>query len=943
MQPNPAQQRLIDAHEGIFVVDAGPGTGKTYTIAHRYAAMIEAGVDPAEVLLVTFTSTAAAEMRTRVGAVVPDGPIQLAGAPIATFHAHAYTLLSEHGASVPQHLGIDAPLLGDERLIQEDAALDRRFTEFISRFAAEHPEHDSWFATIQEPVALRGMIDALAARGAIPTVEGWYRDGAGLVRGDRAALAATAARANHTDGSRQSAALAGMKSRIRTNGAWYTADAPDADALDVGGRIDPDLLASVLEDTDPELEAFIHDVYIAYLRWMLTQGYLSHGVALLFAYVLLTAEPAVRTAVATPYVMVDEFQDTNPLQFQLMLLLAAEPNLCVVGDWRQSIYGFQHADVANIRRFTERLDRFHDALTAERDLLGWAPPRSTPITLERTYRSTPPIVEAAGAALSLPATTAEQERGVPPVDPPPLEPVRTAPPARLVKHAHPAEPTLVCDRIASIVGDDRWAVPDAGGGLRPPRFGDVAVFSRTRSFARELLRCAHDCGIPMLYEGGIELYRTDAAKLVLAWLRILDGDRPEGWATVLLAAGYSQVAIDDRIDRGDYPLDLQGFRRALTAAESLGAVLRAILGRYDYRGPIADALTTELLDSYEADVRTRGDLIRQIETGIETEAVVEVDLPAGEDAVTLKTIHAAKGEEYPIVIVANMNTRQFPSSEQPQRGTIRYDAHTGLRATHTYDPERAFRFRRWQYDLLRAVDPPDYDEERRLLYVAMTRAETHLLCTAGDAPSPFYTALPVDEVSHEPELPALDQADTAVSPPAIDTPAGEEPIRTGVHTLLDGSVYAGRRQGKGPLYGEAVHTTAELLARGEDAAIETEDAARIATLLDGLEGRLRPEQPIVCPLPTTPPVVLSGIVDLLVEGPEGITLIDYKTDRDHAARAEYRLQLSAYHHVVAATTDRPVEAMLLWTHSGEQDVIDPLPLSAVVARAAAVLGVSPDG
>jgi superfamily I DNA/RNA helicase len=943
MEPNPAQQRLIEAHDGIFVVDAGPGTGKTYTIAHRYGAMVEAGVDPDELLLVTFTSTAAAEMRARVGAVVPDGPIQLAGAPIATFHAHAHAILREHGASVPQHLGIDAPLLGDERLIQEDAALDRRFREFISRFAADHPDHADWFATIQEPVSLRRVIDALAARGAIPTVEGWYRDGAELVRGDREALAATAARANHTDGSRQSAALTAMKSRIRLNGARYTADAPDLEALGAGGRLDPELLASVIEDTDPALEAFIHDVYIAYLRWMLTQGYLSHGVALLFAYVLLTAEPAVRTAVATPYVMVDEFQDTNPLQFQLMLLLAAEPNLCVVGDWRQSIYGFQHADVANIRRFSERLDRFHDALTAERDLLGWSPMRPTPITLERTYRSTPSIVDAAGAALSLPATKTEQKRGVPPVAPPPLEPVRTTPPAQVVKLAHPEELPLVCDRIASIVGDDRWAVPDDGGGLRPPRFGDVAVLSRTRSFARELLMCAHECGIPMLYEGGIELYRTDAAKLVLAWLRILDGDRPEGWATVLLAAGYTEKAIDDRIDRGDYPLDLQGFRRALAAADSLGAVLRAILGRYEYRGPIADALITELLDSYEADVRTRGDLIRQIETGIKTEAVVEVDLPAGEDAVTLKTIHAAKGEEYPIVIVANMNSRQFPSSERPHSGTIRYDARTGLRATHTYDPERAFRFRRWQYDLLRAVDPPTYDEERRLLYVAMTRAETHLVCTAGDAPSPFYTELPLGEVSHEPTLPVVDRAAPDVSPPAIDRPAEDAPIRTGVHTLLDEGVYAGRRQGKGPLYGEAVHTTAELLARGEDAAIETEDAARVAAVLADLDGQLRPEQPVVCPLPTTPPVVLSGVVDLLVEGPDEITLIDYKTDRDHAARAEYRLQLSVYHHVVAATADRPVVAMLLWTHSGEQDVIDPLPLSAIVARAAATLGVSADG
>ena len=942
MEPNDAQRRLIEGHAGVYVVDAGPGTGKTYTIAQRYAAMVEAGIDPTEILLVTYTSTAATEMRTRVGAALSEGPIQLAGAPIATFHAHAQSLLREHGGRVPQHLGIDTPLLGDEQLIEDAAELDRRFQEFITRFEAEHPTHARWFATVTDPVRLREVIDALAARGAIPTDDGWYRDGAALIRGDRDALSERAAAANVSDEGSQSAALARARSRLRRYADDYAEGVPDVDDLAADGQLDPALIERLAHSSDPELEGFIHDVYLAYLRWMLRQGYLSHGIALLFAFVLLTAEPAVRTAVAVPYVMVDEFQDTNPLQFQLMLLLASEPNICVVGDWRQSIYGFQHADVANLRAFDRRLQRFHRSLTAARDLLGWTPPPPEQIALEQTYRSTPPIIEAAASALSLPANRREVDRGVPPTAAPPLSAVRTDPPARLQKLAHPEEATLVCDRIAAIVGDDAWAVPDGAGGLRPPRFDDIAVFSRTRSFARELLAAAVDCGIPMLYEGGIELFHTDAAKLVLAWLRILDGDRPEGWAAVLLAAGYPLNGIKQRIERGDYPLDLQGFRRALAAADSLGAVLRAVLGRYGYDGPIADALIAELIDSYESDVRTRGDLIRQIETGMETDAVVEVDLPAGAHAVTLKTIHAAKGEEYPIVICANVNTHQFPSSERPMAGTIRYDPLAGLQATHAYDPDRAYRFRRWETDIIAALDPPAYDEERRLLYVAMTRAETHLLVTAGDRPSPFHTELPIDETSVEPSPPAVAVDLDAVDPLTVTPVDPERPIRTGVHALLDDSVYAGRRRGKGKLFGEELHTTAELLARGEETTVDTPDAAAVEALLDDLDGTLHPEQPLVCPLPTTPPVVLSGIADLLVEGPDGITLIDYKTDVDRAARPEYRLQLSVYHHTVAATTDRPVETAIFWTDSGERDDIDPLPLSAVVSRAEATFDVSAD-
>jgi len=943
MEPNEGQRRLIEGHDGIRVVDAGPGTGKTYTIAQRYASMVAAGIDPTEILLITYTSTAAKEMRTRVGAALPAGPIQLAGAPIATFHAHAQSLLREHGGQVPQHLGLDASLLGDEQLIEDTAELDRRFREFITRFEAEHPTHARWFATLREPAQLRVVIDALAARGAIPTVDGWYRNGAALVRGDRDALAATAAAANLADGGSRSDALARARRRLRRHADAYTEAAPDVDALAVDGQLDPALIEQLVHTTDPELEGFIHDVYVAYLRWMLRQGYLSHGIALLFAFVLLTAEPAVRTAVAVPYVMVDEFQDTNPLQFQLMLLLASAPNLCVVGDWRQSIYGFQHADVANIRDFDRRLHRFHAALTAERDLLGWTPTSPEQIALEQTYRSTRPIIDAAAGALSLPANRREVDGGVPPTAAPPLSAVRTDPPARLQKLAHPEEATLVCDRIAAVVGDDAWTVPDADGDLRPPRFDDIAVFSRTRSFARELLAAALDCGIPMQYEGGIQLFHTDAAKLVLAWLRILDGDRPAGWAAVLLAAGYPLNGIKQRIERGDYPLDLQGFRRALAAADSLGAVLRAILGRYGYDGPIADALIAELLDSYESDVRTRGDLIRQIETGMETDAVVEVDLPAGAHAVTLKTIHAAKGEEYPIVICANLNTHQFPSSERPMAGTIRYDPLAGLQATHTYDPDRAYRFRRWETDILAAVDPPTYDEERRLLYVAMTRAETHLLVTAGARPSPFYTELQIDETSVEPRPPAVAVDHDAVDPLSLEDVDTARPVRTGVHALLDDSVYAGRRRGKGKLFGDALHATAELLARGEDTPVDTPDAGAVATLLDGLDGTLHPEQSVVCPLPTDPPVVLSGIVDLLVEGPEGITLIDYKTDVDRSARAEYRLQLSVYHHTVAGATDRPVETAIFWTDAGERDDIDPLPLSAVVARAETAFDVTADG
>jgi len=109
--------------------------------------------------------------------------------------------------------------------------------------------------------------------------------------------------------------------------------------------------------------------------------------------VLLCEDESLRDRVSFEYVMVDEFQDTSEIQFKLALLLAGTDNLCVVGDWKQSIYSFQYADVENIRSFEDRIDRFATELNDEQERVGFPVDDVETIELAENYRSTQSILD----------------------------------------------------------------------------------------------------------------------------------------------------------------------------------------------------------------------------------------------------------------------------------------------------------------------------------------------------------------------------------------------------------------------------------------------------------------------------------------------------------------------------------------------------------------------
>jgi superfamily I DNA/RNA helicase len=933
-EPNPAQRELIEGTEGLYLVDAGAGTGKTFALTRRYVEIVDQpGVEPEDVLLVTFTRNAASEMKERVVARSGYGMRELRDAPIQTFHSRAHDVLLEHGFDAPTHLGIDDRITQGTGVLDNELIEGEEFRAFFDRFADDHPEYDDLYRVIDAPGSLLGLINELLAKGVFPTAEGWYRDGERHLDGDFEAFRALFEAANRprNDGDKQSELRASLSGFGRED--CYLPDAPSENALRGDGKAIPDEWAPEVFFEDREhLQAFVHDVYFGYLKYALSRNYLTFGMLQGFAFVLLCEDHALREALSFEYVMVDEFQDTSEIQFKLALLASGSDNLCAVGDWKQSIYGFQYAAVENIQDFEARLDRFAGELNTDAERVAFEDWSVERIELEENYRSTQALLDFAEQGLLVPAkgndevdVDAVREEIVS------LNSNKDHENSRIEAVRHEDEPQALLTKVQSIVGNDDYAIADDGE-LRSPELGDIAVLTRTKDFGRELLHTAQEYGVPMAYEGGIELFRTDQMKLVLAWLRVLESDGERGWATVLERAGYTLDEIDWLLEHDPYPEDMRVFRAELEALETVGGVAEQVLARYGYDGTYADVVIETLQDAHDVTTMTRGDLIRFIERGIEEGATQEVSAPAGSNAVTVQTIHAAKGLEYPIVVLANMNRYKFPPSGGGA-SAISFDEPVGLRQRDVFDDAHGYPhvYDNWRADVVGKCLPTGYDEERRLLYVAMTRAEHHLVFTAGDEPNTFLEELPVEIEELEPDVEAVGPGETVQTRLDISVPLPEGPVGWNPHDLMAKDVFAETPEGMGTEFGVQVHEFAEAYARGEDVEPSNADEEHVKELIDSLDGTLHVETKATLPLEANgDEVAISGIVDLVTVGSDRIKLFDFKTDRGRHAEAEYRKQLSVYWHVLDQSfPNQAVTASLFYTAESETVQIDPISVKEI--------------
>jgi DNA helicase-2/ATP-dependent DNA helicase PcrA len=429
------------------------------------------------------------------------------------------------------------------------------------------------------------------------------------------------------------------------------------------------------------------------------------------------------------FVLVDEYQDTNQAQFRFVeLLTQVHANLMVVGDDDQSIYRWRGADIRNILDFEQAF------------------PGARVVRLERNYRSTERILEAANHVIAQNV----QRKG---------KTLRTERPG--------GEPVTLLEALDEM-DEARWIVQEIqarADGAPPLPYRDMAVLYRTNAQARALEDALRREGIPYQVVGSVRFYERREIQDVLAYLRLISNPRDEGafervvnyprrgvglttleqlkrWAS---ESGISLLEAAARADeclelRAGGARGLQSFAELIrrfgvrAAQASIGELLEELIEDLDLvrhlheEGPegedratnvaelIAGALDFDAARTVAAD--DEFDTFTELDLFLQQVALVaDVDrLDPHADAVTLMTLHNAKGLEFPVVFIAGMEEGLFP--------------------------------------LARAYDEPDaLEEERRLFYVGITRAEDKLSLTwarqrrrAGDfnynTASSFLEAIP---------------------------------------------------------------------------------------------------------------------------------------------------------------------------------------------------------
>ena len=599
---NKEQQQAVQHTEGPLLILAGAGSGKTKVLTVRIAHLLAQGVNPYEILAITFTNKAAKEMKSRVEGLVGDVANRIW---LSTFHSFCAKFLRFE--------------------------LDN-FLGYNSNF------------TIYDTSDSQAVIKA--ALKALNLDDKYYPVGAMI------------------------GAISDAKNKL--------------------------LFASDFRKQARDFyQQKVSDVYEYYERELRKNNALDFDDLLLVAVKLLQSNEAVldKYSKRFRYVMIDEYQDTNHAQYLLAKLLASHwKNIAVVGDADQSIYAWRGADIQNILDF-------------EKDY-----PNCTSIKLEQNYRSTKIILDAANAVI-------ENNEGRPKKN---LWTDKTE--GTKIQHftaqSEHEEAAFIGDTIAK--KHDIHGVP----------YGDMAILYRTNAQSRVLEEALIKRALPYTMVGGTKFYDRKEIKDVLAYLRVLYNPfddlsllriinvpkRSIGATTVAKLQDYArangtslfmtltQLHLVDTI-KGKTKEKLEEFGILIFTLVSemenrtVLDILESILDRTGYLAQLEES--TDPQDQARAE--NIGELLSvakdfqdtnpngTVEDFLEQVALVnDVDsFEQEESKVTLMTLHAAKGLEFPIVFLGGLEEGLFPHSRT-------------------------------------LMNPEEIEEERRLAYVGITRAEKEL-------------------------------------------------------------------------------------------------------------------------------------------------------------------------------------------------------------------------
>ena len=599
---NKEQQQAVQHTEGPLLILAGAGSGKTKVLTVRIAHLLAQGVNPYEILAITFTNKAAKEMKSRVEGLVGDVANRIW---LSTFHSFCAKFLRFE--------------------------LDN-FLGYNSNF------------TIYDTSDSQAVIKA--ALKALNLDDKYYPVGAMI------------------------GAISDAKNKL--------------------------LFASDFRKQARDFyQQKVADVYEYYERELRKNNALDFDDLLLVAVKLLQSNEAVldKYSKRFRYVMIDEYQDTNHAQYLLAKLLAAHwKNIAVVGDADQSIYAWRGADIQNILDF-------------EKDY-----PNCTSIKLEQNYRSTKIILDAANAVI-------ENNEGRPKKN---LWTDKTegAKIQHFTAQSEHEEAAFIGDTIAK--KHDIHGVP----------YGDMAILYRTNAQSRVLEEALIKRALPYTMVGGTKFYDRKEMKDVLAYLRVLYNPfddlsllriinvpkRSIGATTVAKLQDYARAngtslfmtltqlhLVDTIKGKTKEKLEEFGILIFTLVAEmedkTVLDILESILDRTGYLAQLEES--TDPQDQARAE--NIGELLSvakdfqdtnpngTVEDFLEQVALVnDVDsFEQEESKVTLMTLHAAKGLEFPIVFLGGLEEGLFPHSRT-------------------------------------LMNPEEIEEERRLAYVGITRAEKEL-------------------------------------------------------------------------------------------------------------------------------------------------------------------------------------------------------------------------
>lgn len=599
---NKEQQQAVQHTEGPLLILAGAGSGKTKVLTVRIAHLLAQGVNPYEILAITFTNKAAKEMKSRVEGLVGDVANRIW---LSTFHSFCAKFL---------RFEIDS------------------FLGYNSNF------------TIYDTSDSQAVIKA--ALKALNLDDKYYPVGAMI------------------------AAISDAKNKL--------------------------LFASDFRKQARDFyQQKVADVYEYYERELRKNNALDFDDLLLVAVKLLQSNATVldKYSHRFRYVMIDEYQDTNHAQYLLAKLLASHwKNIAVVGDADQSIYAWRGADIQNILDF-------------EKDY-----PNCTSIKLEQNYRSTKIILDAANAVIDNNEGRPEKNLWT--------DKIEGAKIQHFTAQSEHEEAAFIGDTIAK--KHDIHDVP----------YGDMAILYRTNAQSRVLEEALIKRALPYTMVGGTKFYDRKEIKDVLAYLRVLYNPfddlsllriinvpkRSIGATTVAKLQDYArekgtslfmtltQLHLIDSI-KGKTKEKLEEFGILIFTLVSemedktVLDILESILDRTGYLAQLEES--TDPQDQARAE--NIGELLSvakdfqdtnpsgTVEDFLEQVALVnDVDSFEQEEAkVTLMTLHAAKGLEFPIVFLCGLEEGLFPHSRI-------------------------------------LMNPEEIEEERRLAYVGITRAEKEL-------------------------------------------------------------------------------------------------------------------------------------------------------------------------------------------------------------------------